>query len=82
MTRRTQVLVVRAEFQNQMGDWAFGCDICQDVCPYNFRAKTTAHEELYPNKKAGTWVDLDNVKIEPGSPLKRSKRLKQKVSSV
>ena len=61
--------------KSKMGEWVFGCDICQDVCPYNFRAKTTQHEELFPSRKAGTWVDMDNVTIEPGSPLKRAKLL-------
>ncbi len=50
-----------AEIKNKMGEWVFGCDICQTVCPYNFRAKTTRHEELYPNKIAGSWADLEKI---------------------
>lgn len=26
---------IPTEFSNQMEDWVFGCDICQDVCPWN-----------------------------------------------
>lgn len=75
------------ELQPGIGEWAFGCDICQDVCPYNFRAKTTRHAELYPAAEgphAGSWLDLErleNMKTDEefqsvfqGSPLKRSKR--------
>jgi epoxyqueuosine reductase len=70
------------ELKRGVGEWAFGCDICQDVCPYNKKAKLTRHPEL-SEKKAGTWLDLEAVmKMETdeefrtafvGSPLKRPK---------
>ncbi len=72
------------DLKSKMGDWVFGCNICQDVCPYNFRAKTTRHTRLYPEKRAGTWIDLkvaqnsetDEIftKIFESSPVRRAKR--------
>ena len=26
---------VPQEWKSQLDDWAFGCDVCQDVCPWN-----------------------------------------------
>jgi epoxyqueuosine reductase len=31
-----------------VGDWLFGCDICQDVCPWNRKAKPTAEPAFQP----------------------------------
>ncbi len=37
------------EFREPMGRHVFGCDICQDVCPWNRRAPITTLEEFQPN---------------------------------
>ncbi len=34
---------IPVEFKNQMENWVFGCDICQDVCPWN--KFSTSHSE-------------------------------------
>lgn len=33
---------------NNLQNWIFGCDICQDVCPWNRFSKETSIEEFYP----------------------------------
>ncbi|MCH2198270.1 MAG: tRNA epoxyqueuosine(34) reductase QueG [Flavobacteriales bacterium] len=51
------------EVKGQFDDWMFGCDICQEVCPWNRFAK--AHNEPAFEPKEGTldmdrsdWVDI------------------------
>ena len=38
------------EFREKIGWQVYGCDICQDVCPYNAKAPATAPEEFEPRK--------------------------------
>jgi epoxyqueuosine reductase len=39
---------IPAEFHSALGWHLFGCDICQDVCPFNRRAPATSEPRFYP----------------------------------
>lgn len=39
------------DFAGQMEDWAFGCDICQDVCPWNRFSKPTRESRFTPKSE-------------------------------
>jgi epoxyqueuosine reductase len=39
---------VPMELRDGMGDWLFGCDVCQDVCPWNHKAPNTSEPAFQP----------------------------------
>ena len=68
-------------FKNKMEDWMFGCDICQDVCPWNRFSVPHQQEKFKPNHllKSYTkkdWQELSQElfsEIFRKSPVKRTK---------
>jgi epoxyqueuosine reductase len=42
------------ELREPIGTHVFGCDICQDVCPWNRRAPITPHQEFRPRNLLST----------------------------
>jgi len=69
------------EMKGKFDNWMFGCDICQDVCPWNRFAKKhneaqfEPHPDLLEMKKAD-WEELTQEvfqKIFKKSPVKRTK---------
>jgi len=49
-----------SEFDGKLGGWVYGCDICQDVCPWNRFEKPTDEKRFEP-RNGETSLDLDGV---------------------
>lgn len=54
----------------QLGEWGFGCDICQEVCPYNFQPVETREERLGADRGLGR--SLDHLREDWRDGLSRS----------
>ncbi len=69
------------EFAGKMENWVFGCDICQDVCPWNRFSKPHKEEAFIPKEgllemSRKDWIDMtDEVfrKVFKNSAVKRTK---------
>jgi epoxyqueuosine reductase len=70
---------IHKEFAEKMSDHVFGCDICQDVCPWNSKAPVAAGPEFQPRWFAPPLAELaeltqeDFRRIFRGSPVRRPK---------
>ncbi|HKW99103.1 MAG TPA: tRNA epoxyqueuosine(34) reductase QueG [Bryobacteraceae bacterium] len=70
---------IPAETREQMGNHVFGCDICQDVCPWNQRAPITSEAAFAPEHFAPDLERLAGIseqefaEIFRASPVKRAR---------
>jgi epoxyqueuosine reductase len=69
------------DVKGKLGDWMFGCDICQDVCPWNRFSKPHSENAFHPNAQlkefsAKDWMELTEEVFKSvfrNSPVNRTK---------
>ena len=74
-------MLIPGEMKGKFENWMFGCDICQDVCPWNRFSKPTNEIEFTPlpeilNLSTKEWEMMTEEKFKKifnHSPLSRSK---------
>ncbi|NLN69968.1 MAG: tRNA epoxyqueuosine(34) reductase QueG [Chloroflexi bacterium] len=71
--------IIPDALKNQLGDWLFGCDVCQMVCPHNTRAQVTNASIGHPYlpeemelAKILTWDEAKFKSIFQNSALERT----------
>jgi epoxyqueuosine reductase len=73
--------LIPQEMKGRLDNWIFGCDVCQDVCPWNRFSKTHSEAKFSPlpeilNMSTAEWEQLSEEsfnKVFKHSPLKRAK---------
>jgi epoxyqueuosine reductase len=73
--------LIPGNMKEKFGDWIFGCDVCQDVCPWNRFSKPTSEIKFTPvpailNFKTSDWEALTEESFKiifKDSPIKRTK---------
>ena len=79
--------------KNQLNGWVYGCDICQQICPWNIKKRQYSSEYLFNAKREireyslADWLAIDESSFKTifkDSPIKRIKhnRFKRNISAV
>jgi epoxyqueuosine reductase len=69
------------KMKGKFDNWLFGCDVCQDVCPWNSFAKPTNEKRFEPlpeilNFTVKDWEEMTEESFKiifKNSPIKRTK---------
>ena len=72
---------IPGEFRGKLYPWVFGCDICQEVCPWNRFSTPHNEPKFHMNEKLKSmskddWIEMTEEVFEKaflGSPVKRTK---------
>jgi len=72
---------IPTEFKIKMENWVFGCDICQDVCPWNRFSKPHSEKDFLPKDSLKNLTPIEYQELTEeifnsifeGTPIKRTK---------
>ncbi len=73
---------ISEEFKGKFDNWIFGCDICQDVCPWNNKFSTYTQNPDFIPQNSNKEIEIDEIlemtqeqfsKRFKNSPVKRTK---------
>jgi len=74
---------IPVELRSLLGDWVFGCDVCQDVCPYTKAATPSIDPAILPRRIENAYPSLrwllsvsdgEVREVYRGTPVLRAKR--------
>ncbi len=71
---------INAELAERSDNWVFGCDVCQEVCPWNKFRKPATEARYYPRRNTtqtsiADWQDMSEEEFLErfaGSPIRRA----------
>jgi epoxyqueuosine reductase len=69
------------QLRGDIGEWVFGCDVCQQACPYNSKAPPSAEPAFAPGPQADgldlqqmlCWTQPTRNKVVKGTAMARAK---------
>jgi epoxyqueuosine reductase len=73
--------ILPSEFKGKMDNWMFGCDICQDVCPWNRFSSPHQEPRFYPKTDlmgmtSKEWSEITELTFDELFKLSAVKRTK------
>jgi epoxyqueuosine reductase len=62
---------IPVDLRDGMGEWLFGCDLCQDVCPWNRKAPETREPAFRPSLDRNLGDAIEILKISEAEFINR-----------
>ena len=80
-TIESRAATIRADVAERLDGWLYGCDVCQDVCPWNHTTPVTGETRFEPRERNVNASLVETLELTPesyaarfrGSAMKRAK---------